>query len=51
MAFIRAFDNAQIQKMTSGKNGEYSINKINSELGRNNVLWLKENDNISLDEI
>lgn len=33
------------------KNGDYSIEKINSELGVNNVLWVKSNENPMLDEI
>ena len=33
------------------KNGEYAINKIDSELGANNVLWVKSNDEPPLDEI
>ena len=33
------------------KNGVYSIDKINTELGAHNVLWLKPDDNPALDEI
>ncbi len=33
------------------KNGEYSIGKINDELGAGNVLWVKGSDEPSLDEI
>ena len=33
------------------KNGEYSIEKINTELGASNVLWIHKNENPMLDEI
>ena len=32
-------------------NGEYAINKIDTELGAGNVLWVKSNDSPSLDKI
>ena len=33
------------------KNGEYAIDKINTELGASNVLWVKNNDNATLNDI
>lgn len=36
---------------TLTKNGEYTIDKINTKLGANNVLWVKEGITPSLDDI
>lgn len=33
------------------KNGEYTIDKINTKLGASNVLWVKNNENATLDDI
>lgn len=33
------------------ENGRYSINKINTELGASNVLWVAQNDKSTLEEI
>ena len=33
------------------KNGEYATDKINTDLGASNVLWVKNNENPTLDEI
>ena len=33
------------------KNGQYSIDKINTELGADNVIWVNSNENPTLDDI